>query len=160
MASLMDPSAPPWTTYFATEDVDASVTSTVGAGGTVVVPPMAIGSMGRMAMALDPQGHFFGFWQSGDHTGMTIYNEPGAVTWNDAAVEDVDAAKRFYSAVFGFRFDELPDMGGYATFATDEGPPGGLGGPRPGTPPGLDDLLRGGLHRRTRSRKRRPAGSR
>jgi hypothetical protein len=48
---------------------------------------------GRMAMALDPQGHFFGLWQSGDTTGVTIYNEPGALVCNDAAVEDVPATE-------------------------------------------------------------------
>jgi predicted enzyme related to lactoylglutathione lyase len=137
MAPRMDPSAPPsWTTYFATEDADASVVRITDAGGTVVAAPMDVGSMGRMAMALDPQGHFFGLWQSGDHTGVTIFNEPGALTWNDAAVEDVPAAQSFYREAFGFRFDDLPDMGGYATFATDGEPLGGLGGPRPGTPPG------------------------
>ncbi len=52
--------------------------------------------MGRMAMALDPQGHFFGLWQSDDTTGITVYNEPGALTWNDAAVQDVASPQRFY----------------------------------------------------------------
>lgn len=67
---------------------------------------------------------------------MTIYNEPGSLVWNDAAVDDPAAARDFYGTVFGFHFDEVEGMGGYATFATDGGPLGGLGGSQPGSPPG------------------------
>ena len=126
MAPQMDPSDPPrWTTYLATDD-----------GGTVVVQPMDVGPMGRMAIAVDPQGHPFGLWQSAQHTGVTIYNEPGSLVWNDAAVDDPAAARDFYGTVFGFHFDEVEGMGGYATFATDGAPLGGLGGSQPGSPPG------------------------
>ena len=54
------------------------------------------------------------------------------LTWQD----DTEAAKTFYGSVFGFHFDEIPDMGGYATFATDERPLGGLGPVQPDLPKG------------------------
>lgn len=137
MAPQADPNDPPrWTTYFATDDADAAAKSIDRAGGTVVVAPMDVGPMGRMAIARDPEGSPFGVWQSGQHTGVAIYNEPGALVWNEAAAQDQKAAQAFYAEVFGFRFDEVDGMGGYATFATDGGPLGGITGHEPGTPKG------------------------
>ena len=137
LGPLMEPGASPsWTTYFAASDAAATCERIRQAGGTVVVEPMEVGPMGTMVVARDPQGNQFGLWQAGTHTGVEVFNEPGALAWNDAAVDDPAAAREFYSAVFGFRFDELEGMGGYATFATDERPLGGLGGVTPGAPRG------------------------
>lgn len=137
MMPQQDSSTPPrWTTYFAADDVDAVTTRITEAGGAVVGPPMDVGPMGRMAIAQDPEGQHFGLWQAVEHTGVQIYNEPGALVWNEAAVDDPGAAREFYSSVFGFRFDEVEGMGGYATFATDGGPLGGLGGHQSGSPKG------------------------
>ena len=134
MAPQMDPAQPPgWTTYFATEDADASVGRITGAGGTVVAAPMDVGPLGRMAIALDPEGNVFGLWQAGVHTGVNISGESGSLVWNDAAVDDPASARAFYGGVFGWRFDEIAGMGGYVTFALGDGPLGGLGGLRPGS---------------------------
>ncbi|MGY1858210.1 VOC family protein [Modestobacter sp. SYSU DS0290] len=132
-----DPADPPrWTTYFATDDADATAAQVSAAGGSVLAPPMDVGPAGRMAIAADPQGNPFGLWQAGTTTGLEIYNEPGAVVWNEVAVDDPAAAREFYAAVFGFRWEEIPDAGGYCTFATEEHPLGGLGGVTPGVPRG------------------------
>ena len=132
-----DPNDPPrWTTYFATDDAAAATARIRDAGGTVVVEPMEVGPMGTMVVALDPQGNPFGLWQAGMHTGFRISGEPGSVTWNEASVDDPEAARRFYAAVFGFRYDEVPGAEGYTTFATEEQPLGGLGGHQPGSPRG------------------------
>jgi predicted enzyme related to lactoylglutathione lyase len=132
-----DPNDPPrWTTYFATDDAAATSSRIKDAGGTVLVEPMEVGPMGTMVIALDPQGNPFGLWQGGMHTGARIHNEPGALAWNEAAVDDPEAARAFYSAVFDFRFDEMPDSGGYTTFTTGDHPLGGLGGHQPGSPKG------------------------
>lgn len=137
MGPQQDPSDPPrWTTYFATDDATAHAERITAAGGTVVVPPMPVGPMGTMVIARDPEGHPFGLWQADQHTGATIHNEPGSLAWNEAAVDDIAAAQAFYTAVFDFRFEQIPDMGGYATFSTDERPLGGFGGHSPGSPTG------------------------
>ena len=129
-----DPSR--WTTYFAADDVDAVAAQVTAAGGALLAPPMDVGPAGRMAIAADPQGNPFGLWQAGTTTGAEIYNEPGAYTWNEAAVDDPAAARDFYTAVFGFGWDELPESGGYCTFTTDGRPLGGLGAIAPGLPRG------------------------
>ena len=132
-----DPSDPPrWTTYFATEDAAAAVDRIREAGGTVLVEPMEVGPMGTMVVALDPQGNPFGLWQSGEHTGAQIYAEPGALVWNEALVPDPAAARNFYTAVFGFRFDDVEGVEDYTTFAIDGDPLGGLGGRQPELPTG------------------------
>jgi uncharacterized protein len=137
MGPQQDPNDPPrWTTYFASDDADVSASTITGAGGTVVRAPMDVGPLGRMVIALDPQGNPFGIWQSAEHTGTQIVNEPGALIWNEAAVDDVEAAQAFYSEVFGFSFEEIPGMGGYTTFGCGGDPLGGLSRHEPGAPKG------------------------
>jgi hypothetical protein len=137
MGPQQDPADPPrWTTYFAADDAEATCARITEAGGSVVVPPMDVGPMGRMAIALDPQGNPFGLWQGGLNTGVQVYNEPGALVWNEAAVSDPAAARDFYGAVFGFTFTEVPGAEGYTTFATADRPLGGLGRPADGAPRG------------------------
>jgi uncharacterized protein len=102
--------------------------------------------MGTMVIALDPQGNPFGLWQSGLNTGVRIHNEPGALAWNEAMVADPAAAKQFYSAVFGFTFEQMSaEQAGegsdgetidYATFSRGGNPLGGLGGSDPKFPTG------------------------
>lgn len=128
--------SPAWTTYFAADDAQATADRVRAAGGTVVVEPMEVGPMGTMVIALDPQNNAFGLWQSGLNTGVRVYNEPGALVWNEAAVDDPAPARQFYSAVFGFNFDDVPGAEGYTTFAAGESPLGGLGGLQPGAPKG------------------------
>ena len=127
---------PGWTTYFATDDADATVARIREAGGTVVVEPMEIGPMGRMVVALDAQGHAFGLWEAGEHTGVQRFNEPGSLVWNEAAVDDPAAAQAFYTAVFGYEWDPMEGMAPYATFRTGDRPLGGMGDVQPGQPTG------------------------
>jgi uncharacterized protein len=137
MGPQQDPSDPPrWTTYFATDDAAATAARITEAGGTVVFPPMEVGPLGTMAIARDPQGHPFGLWQGALNTGVRVYNEPGALVWNEAAVDDPAAAGEFYSAVFGFTFDAVDGMPEYRTFSTGGNPLGGLGGIAEGAPKG------------------------
>ncbi|MCZ2846655.1 VOC family protein [Modestobacter sp. VKM Ac-2978] len=137
-----DPADPPrWTTYFATDDADATAARVTEAGGTVLAPPMDVGPAGRMAIVADPQGSPFGLWQAGTTTGVQVFNEPGALAWNEAAVDDPAAAQEFYTAVFGFAWEEIPDAGGYSTFATGDRPLGGLGGVVEGLPRGWSNAF-------------------
>jgi len=139
MGPQQDPDDPPkWMTYFATDDAAATSARVTAAGGSVLVEPMQVGPLGTMVIFRDPHGHAFGAWQSGEHTGVRVYNEPGTLTWNDAAVDDIEAAKAFYAAVFDFEYTEIEDMGGYVTFALagESRSVGGLGGHQPGAPKG------------------------
>jgi uncharacterized protein len=142
MGPQMDPNDPPrWTTYFATDDAAGTAARITQAGGRVIVEPMQVGPMGTMVIAVDPQGNPFGLWQSGVNTGIQIYNEPGALAWNELMTSDTAAAKKFYGDVFGFTFDQMSaEMAGegmdYSTFGTGGNPMGGLGASDPSMPRG------------------------
>ena len=111
-----------WTTYMATDDADASAKRVTGNGGALVVEPMDVPPFGRMAIATDSTGAMFGMWQAGELIGSSLVNEPGAVTWNELGTRDLDAAKRFYSGVFGYGWEDFDTGEGgpeYATFTVE-----------------------------------------
>lgn len=128
----LPPSAPPaWTLYLASDDVDATAAAVSGHGGTVHLPPGDVGALGRMGIAADPTGAVFGVWQAGEHIGAEVVNQAGALTWDDLRSPDPDTARAFYTAVFSYRTDPLPDAGpDYATFSLpgERAPLGGMGG--------------------------------
>lgn len=47
---------PHWAGYLAVDDVDSRVALCVELGATVLVPPLSIPTVGRMALITDPQG--------------------------------------------------------------------------------------------------------
>lgn len=120
-----------WTLYLASDDADNTAAAVAEHGGTLVLPPGDVGPLGRMFVATDPTGATFGGWQAGTHIGAGIANEPGGLTWEDLRSPDPDAARAFYTAVFGYRTEPLAMAGpDYTTFALpgEEAPLGGMGG--------------------------------
>ncbi|MEZ0071174.1 VOC family protein [Planotetraspora sp. GP83] len=91
-----------WNTYIATDDIERTAESVREAGGTVVMGPMQVFEEGWLGVFQDPAGAFFGAWRPGNHKGAELVNEPGTLTWNELATRDVEAAKAFYSRVFGW----------------------------------------------------------
>ena len=104
------PGPPVWTTYVATADADATAEKVTANGGQAIVPPMDVMTAGRMAVFQDPTGAFFSVWQAGEHKGAQLVNEPGSFSWNELNTRDLDAAKAFYTAVFGWDYETM-DMG-------------------------------------------------
>lgn len=96
------PGPPFWSTYVSVADADATAQAVERAGGTVILPPMAVMTAGRMGVFQDPQGAFVSVWEPGDHTGAQVVNEPGAFCWNELQARDVDRAAAFYGDVFGW----------------------------------------------------------
>jgi predicted enzyme related to lactoylglutathione lyase len=95
-----------WSTYFASDDADATAAAVRAAGGSLLMEPFNVMDSGRMFFAAAPDGSTFGVWQAMNHTGAGIYNEPGSYAWNELHSRDLGAAKKFYSAVFGFSYDD------------------------------------------------------
>ena len=96
-----DAAASYWTTYIASDDVDATDEKIRGAGGTVLMDPFDVFDAGRMTIATDPSGAHFGVWQANQHIGAQLANDPGTMNWNECQTRDAEAAARFYEAVFG-----------------------------------------------------------
>lgn len=113
--------APPfWTTYFATDDVDATCSVVAAAGGKVLTPPFDVPSLGRAAYCADPTGGFFGLWRGTGLPGLALVNEPGAVAWNDLMTRDFEGSKTFYANVFDFTYDDTGDAYAVAKLPTGE----------------------------------------
>lgn len=111
---------PYWTTYISVSDADGTAKTVREAGGTVLVEPMDVMGFGRMAVFTDPTGATFSIWQPMAHLGAGLVNEPGTLCWNELTTRQVEAAKPFYAAVFGWQAAEQP-MGpvSYVEFKVD-----------------------------------------
>lgn len=93
---------PNWGVYVAVENADAAANDIKAAGGTILVEPFDVSEFGRMAVAQDPTGGAFSIWQALNHCGVSLKDEPNTMCWQELATRDVEAAKTFYSTVFGW----------------------------------------------------------
>ena len=92
-----------WATYVSVADAAQTAARVQEAGGAVLVPPMDVTDLGRMAVFADPTGAVFGVWQPGTFSGAELVNEPGSLCWNELLTRNADAGKAFYGAVFGWQ---------------------------------------------------------
>ena len=83
-----------WATYVSVADADETAGKVRAAGGSVVLEPMDVMDIGRMALFADPTGAVFGVWQPKSFTGADLVNEPGSLCWNEVLTRDADAARR------------------------------------------------------------------
>ncbi|MGW1891047.1 VOC family protein [Streptomyces sp. NPDC002004] len=102
-----------WTTYLSSDDADASAERIKAAGGTILFPPMDVGTLGRMAVAADPGGAVFGVWGHKEFFGARLVNEPGALIWNDCQTRDVPLAAAFYRSAFDLEARHMPEIDGH-----------------------------------------------
>jgi uncharacterized protein len=98
--------APPmatWNTYIAVESADETATKVQAAGGKTLTEPFDVMDAGRMAVFQDPEGAVFCVWQAKQHKGAAIVNEHGSLNFNNLNTRDIDGARAFYGAVFGWQ---------------------------------------------------------
>lgn len=105
-----------WATYVATDDPEAARERVEAAGGETLLPPMTVLTAGRMAVFSDPGGAQFGVWQAGDHIGAGLANEPDTWCLSELQTRDLQRAKTFYAAVFGWSIGD----GDYAEVRLDD----------------------------------------
>lgn len=103
-----------WSTYLSVDDADATTARAVAAGATPFMPPFDVLDLGRMTFLADPTGAGFGIWEAKSHHGVGIFNQQGALCWNELHTRNLPAAQDFYTQVFGYYY--TPMMPGYATF--------------------------------------------
>lgn len=117
-----NPAPNSWLPYIGVSDVRATVEAVKAAGGEVLVEPMDVKTAGSMAVVKDTVGAPIGLWQAGDNPGWGVYRETRAVCWNELHTDETEAAKRFYSEVFGWEATTQPMPGGeYTMFGRDGG---------------------------------------
>src|SRR4051794_19573951 len=117
-----------WSAYISVRDAGETADKVRAAGGTVLVEPMDVMDIGRMALFADPGGAVFGVWQPRAFAGADVVNEPNSLCWTEVATRDVAAGKAFYPAVFGWVASrpgfEAPES--YTVWELDGTPVGGM----------------------------------
>jgi uncharacterized protein len=95
-----------WLGHVAVEDVDAACRAAESAGGEVRGEPGGHPEVGRWATIVDPDGALISAF-------TPAYESPaptGVFVWNELLASDIERAKSFYAAVFGWTAEEM-DMG-------------------------------------------------
>jgi uncharacterized protein len=143
MGQMQEGQPTAWATYVSVADADETAEKVKTAGGTVMVEPMDVMDIGRMAIFVDPTGAVFGVWQAKAFAGADLVNEPVSLCWNELHTGDADTDKAFYGAVFGWqpgrpKFAGAPET--YTVWQLDGKNVGGMmemvdGMFPPGTPP-------------------------
>jgi uncharacterized protein len=106
-----------WNTYIWVDSADEAAARARAAGGSVLSEPFDVMDAGRMAILADTDGAAFCVWQARQHKGARIVNEAGSLNFNVLSCRDLEAAKRFYGAVFGWTALDL-GTGEYWTLTT------------------------------------------
>jgi hypothetical protein len=109
-----------WATYVNVGDADETASRVKAAGGGVIVEPMDVMDIGRMAVFADPTGAVFGVWQPKAFAGAELVNAPNSLCWNELLTRDPEAGKAFYPAVFGWVAGRAPFPGAPETYTVWE----------------------------------------
>ncbi|MCU1347979.1 MAG: glyoxalase [Acidobacteria bacterium] len=117
---------PVWASYVSVESADDAMAKAKSLGATVIAEPMQVGDSGRMAVFADPQGAVLGLWQAANHIGASVIKEPGSLTWNELGTTDDEAARAFYSALFGWRMEQVSFGEPYTIIYNGDEQAGGL----------------------------------
>ncbi len=127
---------PRWNNYVQVASADESAERAKALGGTVIGGPFDVPDVGRMAILQDPGGAAIALWQSGKHSGATLWNAPGTLCWSELSTENLAAVKPFYEGLFGWRLDTKTGDGMvYTEIYVGEQPIGGVYAPqKPGIP--------------------------
>lgn len=106
-----------WLTYFEVEDIDVAVEATRQAGGAVLRAPFDLAHGARIAILKDPTDAPFGIIRSPeggiarpplDHARKPPH---GARVWTELNTWNAAAARKFYTAVLGWDFDDMQQPG-------------------------------------------------
>lgn len=115
-----------WATYISVDDADAAADNATRAGGKVVLAPMDVMDIGRMAVLSAPDGSHFGVWEPKSFAGAELVGEAGSRCWSELWTRDSEAAERFYPEVFGWTAKAYEDVPGYTLWQIGDRPVGGL----------------------------------
>lgn len=128
---------PYWASYISVENADATTEKAKSLGGTVLLGPFDAGEFGRMSVITDPQGATFCVWQPKTTIGIQVHGEPNSLGWTQLNANDAGVAKKFYTALIGWKTQEDPmpgQQGNYTTWLKADGPAGGMMQMPPGSP--------------------------
>ena len=125
---LRDMGVPPhWATYFSVTDLEESLRKVSESGGVLLDGPIDEPGVGKMAVIQDPVGAYLRLWSPVEGQEGEVFNETGAMMWNELCTRDVDSAARFYKAVLNLD-PKVIDAGGrpYTLLQADGHPVAGI----------------------------------
>ncbi|MFF7308356.1 VOC family protein [Streptomyces sp. NPDC008137] len=129
MQTTPEQGPPSWSVYFQAPDADATAKAAEQAGGSVLMQPMDVLDLGRMAILADRAGVSFGLWQPGRNRGLDVVQEHGSLCWVELYTADVPASAAFYHSVLGLETFGVEFPGGtYTTFVPAGEPEGAMFG--------------------------------
>jgi predicted enzyme related to lactoylglutathione lyase len=114
-----------WASYVTVTNVDEIVAKAEKLGAKIIMPPMDVLDVGRMATIQDPTGAQLSLWQPKKHIGAGVVNTVGAMCWNELYTKDLETAKKFYADLFGWTYD-VNEPTGYVTIYNNGRPNGGM----------------------------------
>ena len=116
------PGAPrAWQVFMRTDDLDAAVQAAAAAGGEILLPPAAVGEMGRAARIGDPGGAWNGLWQPGSHPGFTLDGAKGSPVWFEVNTRAYERVGAFFTGLFGLTSEKMEGKG-YLTLRAEGAP--------------------------------------
>ena len=103
---------PTWLGYIGVDDVDATIAAIEARGGRVIMPAFDMDGVGRIATVADPQGNPFYVMRDASGEVSTSFDpeKPGHAAWNELQTTDLEVAKEFYPAVFGWTLGDVMPM--------------------------------------------------
>jgi predicted enzyme related to lactoylglutathione lyase len=137
MKEQLDAKVPPhWMLYIGVENADEAALRAVRLGGQQLMAPADIPHVGRFAVLQDPTGAAISIFQPGEHRGITVFGDVGALCWADLNTTNADKASKFYAEWLGWKFDVGKD--GYRHIINGTGHEDMIGGvpPQMHAPPG------------------------
>ena len=121
-----------WLPFIGVSDVDESLDRALRLGARVLTEPSQTAAGGKWATLADPQGAVFAIYASaGGENDAASAAEPatGDFSWHELGTRDYKEALKFYSELFGWKLDQVHDMGpigDYALFAVGGRQIGGM----------------------------------
>lgn len=108
---------PDWLGYVWVEALEATLARATEAGGQIVVPVTGIPGTGRFAVLSDPCGAAIALFERAPEIsdkGLPSTNVEGLFCWAELWAHDIEDARAFYRAVFGWDSASMEMPGGAA----------------------------------------------
>ena len=111
-----------WSIYLSVEDADAVAAAVPANGGEVVMAPMDVVDLGRMAVFTDAGGAAIGAWQPKEFKSFQLAFEDDTPGWLELHTRDFAKTIAFYETVFGWttRVEGDSDEFRYSTMIVGE----------------------------------------
>ncbi|MGB0099011.1 MAG: VOC family protein [Nocardioides sp.] len=117
-----------WITYFAVDDVDASLDRALQLGAETVTAPRYLPAAGTGCTLVDPQGAVFGMYHGDARAGVETANTPGSLCWTELSTGEPRASVEFYRGLFGYAAEHRDSVTGsrYSMLTLDGSPVAGI----------------------------------